>query len=132
MSGILACAGYDVKTSAEDADLWLLNSCTVKTPSEDQLRNEVLRAKQLSKLVVVSGCVPQAAPATDWLNELSVVGVHQIDRVVEVVEETLKGNVMKIFGNKKLKSGQRLPGASLALPKIRRNPLIEILAISTG
>lgn len=33
---------------------------------------------------------------------------------------------------KKMEASRRLGGASLSLPKIRRNPLIEILAISTG
>lgn len=31
------------------------------------------------------------APQSEFLQGLSVVGVQQIDRVVEVVEETLKG-----------------------------------------
>ena len=32
------------------ADLWLLNSCTVKTPSEDGLRNSITSAHSLGKL----------------------------------------------------------------------------------
>ncbi len=90
-----------------------------------------------------------------------MVGVQQIDRVVDVVEQTLqgmlpplipldlnillpplllslKGNIVR-FLDKKMgtddavtKEERRLGGAPLSLPKIRRNPLIEILAISTG
>lgn len=41
--------------------------------------------------VVVAGCVPQGAPRANYLTGLSVVGVQQIDRIVEIVEETLKG-----------------------------------------
>lgn len=48
------------------------------------------------KAVVVAGCVPQGAPKTGFLHGLSVVGVQQIDRVVEVVEETLKGTRYKV------------------------------------
>lgn len=47
--------------------------------------------RKKGKAVVVAGCVPQGAPKTDFLRGLSVIGVQQIDRVVEVVEETLKG-----------------------------------------
>ncbi|CAG2061483.1 unnamed protein product, partial [Timema podura] len=54
-------------------------------------RNEIEAGQKQGKLVVVAGCVPQGAPKTDFLRGLSVVGVQQIDRVVEVVEETLKG-----------------------------------------
>jgi len=55
------------------------------------LRNEVEAGRKKGKAVVVAGCVPQGAPKSDFLRGLSVVGVQQIDRVVEVVEETLKG-----------------------------------------
>lgn len=41
--------------------------------------------------MVVAGCVPQAAQKVDYLKGISTVGVQQIDRIVEVVEETLKG-----------------------------------------
>ena len=60
-----------------------------------------------------------------------MIGVQQIDRVVEVVEETLKGNSVRMFNTKK-ESGKKLGGAALDLPKIRRNPLVEIIAINTG
>lgn len=54
-------------------------------------RNEIEEAVKLGKYVVVAGCVPQGAPKSSFLKGLSVIGVQQIDRVVEVVEETLKG-----------------------------------------
>lgn len=60
-----------------------------------------------------------------------MIGVQQIDRVVEVVEETLKGNTVQFLQQKK-EAGKKIGGASLRLPKIRRNPLIEIIAINTG
>lgn len=50
---------------------------------------------------------------------------------MEVVEETLKGNTVRFLHQKK-NSGKRIGGASLNLPKVRRNPLIEIIAINTG
>jgi threonylcarbamoyladenosine tRNA methylthiotransferase CDKAL1 len=62
---------------------------------------------------------------------LSIIGVQQIDRIVEVVEETFKGNSVRLFGKKK-KNGKKYGGASLNLPKIRKNPLIEIISINTG
>lgn len=65
------------------------------------------------------------------LKGLSVIGVQQIDRIVEVVEETLKGNSVRLF-NKKKKDNKKYGGANLNLPKVRRNPLIEIIAINTG
>lgn len=60
-----------------------------------------------------------------------MIGVQQIDRVVEVVEETLKGHSVRLLGQKK-QNGKKAGGADLSLPKIRKNPLIEIIAINTG
>ena len=38
---------------------------------------------------------------------------------------------MRLLGQKK-KDGKKIGGAALNIPKIRKNPLIEIIAINTG
>ena len=50
-----------------DADLWLLNSCTVKSPAEDHFRNEIKHARDLDKFIVIAGCVPQGQPKADYM-----------------------------------------------------------------
>ncbi|XP_061449211.1 threonylcarbamoyladenosine tRNA methylthiotransferase isoform X2 [Rhineura floridana] len=131
MAGQLAAYGYKITENAAEADLWLLNSCTVKSPAEDHFRNSIKKAREEKKKVVLAGCVPQAQPRQDYLQGLSIIGVQQIDRVVEVVEETVKGHSVRLLGQKK-DNGKRLGGARLDLPKIRKNPLIEIISINTG
>ncbi|XP_017875891.1 threonylcarbamoyladenosine tRNA methylthiotransferase [Ceratina calcarata] len=131
MAGQLAAYGYKLTENKDEADLWLLNSCTVKSPAEDHFRNEIEDGRKHGKHVVVAGCVPQGAPKSSFLQGLSMIGVQQIDRVVEVVEETLKGHTVRFLQQKK-ESGKKKGGASLSLPKVRRNPLIEIIAINTG
>ncbi|XP_040209719.1 threonylcarbamoyladenosine tRNA methylthiotransferase isoform X2 [Rana temporaria] len=131
MAGQLAAYGYSITESPEQADLWLLNSCTVKSPAEDHFRNSIKKAQEENKKVVLAGCVPQAQPRQEYLKGLSIIGVQQIDRVVEVVEETIKGHSVRLLGQKK-DNGKRLGGARLDLPKIRKNPLIEIISINTG
>ena len=51
----------------QGADLWLLNSCTVKSPAEDHFRNEITAARDLGKYIVVAGCVPQGQPKADYM-----------------------------------------------------------------
>ncbi|XP_066862783.1 threonylcarbamoyladenosine tRNA methylthiotransferase isoform X3 [Kogia breviceps] len=131
MAGQLAAYGYKITENASEADLWLLNSCTVKNPAEDHFRNSIKKAQEENKKIVLAGCVPQAQPRQDYLKGLSVIGVQQIDRVVEVVEETIKGHSVRLLSQKK-DNGKRLGGARLDLPKIRKNPLIEIISINTG
>ncbi|NXO33773.1 CDKAL methylthiotransferase, partial [Locustella ochotensis] len=131
MAGQLAAYGYKITDNSAEADLWLLNSCTVKNPAEDHFRNSIKKAQEGKKKVVLAGCVPQAQPRQEYLKGLSIIGVQQIDRVVEVVEETIKGHSVRLLGQKK-DNGKRLGGARLDLPKIRKNPLIEIISINTG
>jgi len=131
MAGQLAAQGYNITQDKDSADLWLLNSCTVKNPAEEHFKNEINKGLDNDKKVVVAGCVPQGKQSSDYLKGLSMIGVQQIDRVVEVVEETLKGNSVKMF-NTKREDGKKIGGAKLDLPKIRRNPLVEIIAINTG
>eukprot|EP01083_Nonionella_stella_P184637 671181_1 len=140
MAGQLAEYGYQITEDREKADLWLLNSCTVKGPSEAHFVTAIKTAKEKGKFVVVSGCVPQAQKKMAEIDGLSVIGVQQIDRVVEVVEETLKGHTVRLFSAarktytdeegraRKRKAG----GSKLDLPKIRKNPLVEIVPINTG
>lgn len=78
----------------------------------------------MGKAVVVSGCVPQGDRNLKGLEEVSILGVTQIDRVVEVMEETIKGNVVRLLAKKEL--------PTLDLPKIRKNKLLEIIPLSTG
>lgn len=124
MMGLLSEYGYKFVEDFADSDVCVINSCTVKNPSQEAFVNYVQRAKQTGKKVVVAGCVPQGDRNIKGLEEVSMIGVTQIDRIVEVVEETLKGNQVKLLAKKEL--------PSLDLPKIRRNELIEIVPINTG
>ena len=42
MAGQLAAYGYQIVDDKMTADLWLLNSCTVKAPAEDHFRSVLL------------------------------------------------------------------------------------------
>ena len=118
MIGQLADYGYSIVNTPEQADLVLINSCTVKNPSQDTFISMVCKAKKIKKPVVVAGCVPQGDREIPELTEVSALGVTQIDRVVEVVEETLKGHKVQLMDKKGL--------PSLDLPKIRKNKDIEM------
>jgi threonylcarbamoyladenosine tRNA methylthiotransferase CDKAL1 len=96
----------------------------VKNPTQAALMRLVSESEMLMKPVVVTGCVPQGDKKINELQKVSMLGVTQIDRVVEVVEETLNGNVVHLLEKKAL--------PTLDLPKIRKNRFIEIIPINTG
>ncbi|GJN27590.1 hypothetical protein PR202_gb15622 [Eleusine coracana subsp. coracana] len=124
MSGQLSAFGYDVTDEPEGADLWLINTCTVKNPSQSAMTTLISKCKSANKPLVVAGCVPQGSQGLKELEGISIIGVQQIDRVVEVVEETLKGHEVRLLSRKTL--------PSLDLPKVRKNRFIEILPINVG
>ena len=87
-----------------------LDRCTVKNPSQSAMETLIRRGKSAKKPLVVAGCVPQGSKGLKDLDGVSIVGVQQIDRVVEVVEETLKGNEVRLLRRSSL--------PALDLPKV--------------
>jgi threonylcarbamoyladenosine tRNA methylthiotransferase CDKAL1 len=55
MAGQLVAYGYKLTEDKYIADLWLLNSCTVKNPSEAHFKNEIETGRKLRKHIVVAG-----------------------------------------------------------------------------
>jgi threonylcarbamoyladenosine tRNA methylthiotransferase CDKAL1 len=68
MAGQLAAYGYTIiehDAERDSADIWLLNSCTVKDPSQSAFVN-LLKAgrERMSPMpMVLAGCVPQVPPS---------------------------------------------------------------------
>ncbi|XP_021767178.1 threonylcarbamoyladenosine tRNA methylthiotransferase-like isoform X1 [Chenopodium quinoa] len=124
MAGQLSAYGYTLTDNPEEADLWLINTCTVKSPSQSAMDTIISKGKGAKKPLVVAGCVPQGSRNIKELEGVSIVGVQQIDRVVEVVEETLKGHEVRLLNRKTL--------PALDLPKVRKNKFVEILPINVG
>ncbi|KAG5520387.1 hypothetical protein RHGRI_033085 [Rhododendron griersonianum] len=124
MAGQLSAFGYGLSDNPEEADLWLINTCTVKSPSQSAMDTLISKCRSAKKPLVVAGCVPQGSRDLKELEGVSVVGVQQIDRVVEVVEETLKGHEVRLLNRKTL--------PALDLPKVRKNKFVEILPINVG
>ncbi|KAJ8306384.1 hypothetical protein KUTeg_016929 [Tegillarca granosa] len=98
MAGQLATYGYKI------IDLWLLNSCTVKSPAEDHFRNEIKKARELNKHIVVAGCVPQGQPKC--LNQCTYcktkhargeLGSYHPDEIVARAVQSFKEGVVELW-----------------------------------
>jgi threonylcarbamoyladenosine tRNA methylthiotransferase CDKAL1 len=124
MAGLLQKADFKLVEDIKDADVVIFNTCTVKGPSESAFfKNlEYFKRDYPYKLVVVAGCIPQADPQK--LKQYSIVGTQSIHRIVEVVEESLNDNVLQILGNDEI--------PPLDMPKVRKNPVVEIIPINRG
>lgn len=126
MMGQLAAHGYTLVPDAQrdSANAWLINSCTVKSPSQSAMANIIAAGRAAGKAILVAGCVPQSDRRATELQGLSLLGVTQIDRVVEAVEQALQGHTVVMLEKKAL--------PKLDLPKVRKNRHVEIIPLSTG
>lgn len=124
MAGLLKQATFQLAKGVEDADVIILNSCTVKGPTEAAFFNRLDEIKNQFpyKCIIIAGCIPQTDP--EKLKKFSLLGTRQIHRIVEIVEETLNNNTVKM-----LETGEMPP---LNLPKVRRNSMVEIIPINRG
>ena len=75
MAGLLQDYGFTLVESVDEADACLINSCTVKNPSQEKFINLVGSAQKDGKPVVVSGCVPQGDRNLKGLESVSILGV---------------------------------------------------------
>ncbi|MBS3122515.1 MiaB/RimO family radical SAM methylthiotransferase [Candidatus Woesearchaeota archaeon] len=122
MSGLLEKHKFKIVNSIDEADLVIVNSCTVKHATEAHFWNLLSKLKEKNKLVVIAGCIAQTDP--EKLSEYSLIGTTQLTHIHEIVEETLSGNIVKLIAKE--------INPRLNLPKIRKNHIIEIIPICQG
>mmetsp|Transcript_111961 Transcript_111961/g.241393 ORF Transcript_111961/g.241393 Transcript_111961/m.241393 type:complete len:172 (+) Transcript_111961:284-799(+) len=122
MLGQLQTAGYNIVEDEYESDLVVLNTCTAKDPSESSFFNYAKRLKEKGKQVVATGCVVQADDK--YADFYSVLGVRNIDKIVEITDKTLRNLKVQMMDRKGL--------PSLDIPKVRYNKMIEIIVINTG
>ena len=76
MAELLGKAGFEIVPSKEDADVYIINSCTVTATADQKTRQSVRRFKRQhpDSIIVLTGCMPQAFPETvNILKEADIV-----------------------------------------------------------
>ncbi len=122
MAGLLQQAQYELVQDAEDADLVLLNTCTVKTPAEKDFFRRLHELENNGKKLVIGGCIPQTDP--EKLQGYSLIGTYQLDKIVDVVAGTFNGAAVRHI--------ERNGKPQLNVPKVRKNDVVEIVPINIG
>ncbi|CAI5987570.1 unnamed protein product [Closterium sp. NIES-64] len=76
MAGQLAAFGYQLVEVPSEADLWIINTCTVKNPSQSAMDTLIRKGRELSKRLVLAGCVPQGGACSSKTSRASGVWEH--------------------------------------------------------
>lgn len=76
MTELLQQAGYEIVPASQDADIYIVNSCTVTATADQKTRQHVRKFKRAhpDSVLVLTGCMPQAyADSADKLPEADIV-----------------------------------------------------------
>lgn len=83
--------GYDIVDFEEEADVFVINSCSVTNLSTRKTRQYLSRAKKKGGVVVLAGCYAQEIDKDEKLENVDVIiGNQEKNNVVETVEKYIK------------------------------------------
>lgn len=128
MLAALTNAGYAIIDDAKLADIILLNTCGVKTPTEDKILGRMHALGLLNKPLIIAGCLPKINLQAIYKrapNFSVALDPYSTDRILDAVEYAEKGEKNRLLFSEK-------PVLKLTQPKIRLNKAIEIVQISEG
>ncbi|MBI2581338.1 tRNA (N(6)-L-threonylcarbamoyladenosine(37)-C(2))-methylthiotransferase [Candidatus Woesearchaeota archaeon] len=125
MAGLLTKDGHQIVAAADEADAVIVNTCTVKGPTEEKIRTRIrqIQGNNGHKKLIVAGCMAEAQ--TESVRKLApaaaIIGTHKINEIVDVVEGRKS---VAVGGNSSLNKAE--------LPKINVNNLVSIIQINDG
>ncbi|MFA5141746.1 MAG: tRNA (N(6)-L-threonylcarbamoyladenosine(37)-C(2))-methylthiotransferase [Candidatus Woesearchaeota archaeon] len=126
MAGILEKKDFKIVEKPEDAELIILNICTVKGDILAINHVKDMKKRFPDKAFVVTGCVTMDVIASVRKFEplASFLSTHNIKNIVEAVEDTLNKNPITMIAYS--------DDIKINLPRIRKSKLIAIIPIASG
>lgn len=128
IAGLLQKAGFEIVKNIEISDIIIIVTCYVKKITEQKLlfRIEDIQKKYPDKKLIISGCMPEIDhnKVISIAPNASIVSTHHITKIAQAVQKTLKGKKVELLGESK--------EIKLCLPRIRKNPIVDIVPISSG
>ncbi|MBO5245069.1 MAG: tRNA (N(6)-L-threonylcarbamoyladenosine(37)-C(2))-methylthiotransferase MtaB [Selenomonadales bacterium] len=104
MEGLFVERGYELVAFNEEADVYVINTCSVTQLGEKKSRQLIRRAHRMNPqaIVAVTGCYAQAE--ADKIREMEgvgvVIGTRERGRIVDLVEEAMaSGQTQNAVGN---------------------------------
>ena len=125
MGGLLSEIGHHL-TPEEDADMIIINTCTVKVQTERKILKRLERLKYSAKKILVTGCMSEVQK--DQIEkahpDASVIGLNEIGKIKDFIADIENDEKVVVFDSKATDL--------VCLPKTRINPVINITQIATG
>lgn len=123
--GSLLAEGYRIANRMEDADVFVYNTCAVKTPTENRMI-DILKKAPKTKKVIVTGCLPLIN--FDRLKkEVRFDGILGPAPGLKIVEM-----IQRVASNERIISLNSVVKPGLDLPRCFKNPIISIIPVAYG
>ncbi|WP_231434206.1 hypothetical protein [Candidatus Nanopusillus massiliensis] len=118
MKDILIKKGYKYTENPDESEILIINTCTVKGPTESKAIKLVNKYKD--KKLILAGYLVQHQP--ELFNGYTLIGLDHIDEVDKVLEDYLNGKIDVLIDRKNTKK---------LLPSVDQYP-IKIIILQEG
>ncbi len=128
ISEALAKRGYETVING-NADIFIVNSCTVTAAADQKTRQAVRRFKRNNpdSIVVLTGCMPQAYPekSKELIEADIILGNRNNEEIANAIEQYLKIG-SRVFEIKEHKKGDSFSGDTISRFEERTRAYIKI------
>lgn len=129
LSELLSKNGYEIVDSRQNADIYIINSCTVTAAADQKTRQSVRRFKRChpDSIVVLTGCMPQAYPkVAESLPEADIIiGNKDSERLLSMLDSFSKFGKQIISINEH-ENGERFSGQQITCFDERTRAYVKI------
>lgn len=117
MLGIMQKGGLTITPNPAEAEVLIVNTCAFITSAKEESITTILNLADYKengncRALIVAGCLGQRYKQ-DLLDEMpeidAIIGTTAWDKIVEVIEETLKGNRVVYIGDEKIIYSAKTP-----------------------
>ena len=129
MAQNLESRGFVITDHSDEADVYIINSCTVTSESDRKTRQAVRRFKKLhpDSIVVLTGCMPQAFPEVSGkLDEADIVIGNKSNRFLFDYITQYIGNRGRIVAVDEHKNGDAFSGDCISNFRERTRASVKI------
>lgn len=128
IKGILARRGFILVNNIENADIIIINTCSVKEATVNKM---IYRIKEIvtnhsNKKLIITGCLPETyyKKIKEIAQNASIVSTNHITKIDKAVLKLIKNEKVEFIGKNK--------ETKVLLPKIQESRIISIIPICSG
>lgn len=127
IAGLVTQNGYQITNNPEIADIHIINSCVVKSKTENKIKRRIQDLAKTNKQTIVTGCMPDSdSKSISKLNPRALqLSTHDIKSISKLLKTE---SSLPIIQSNRIQNHEE----KILLPKIPLNKLISITQILEG